>query len=66
VATETVEQRFLKLSGYRASDVIGSNPKARRFITSNGGKYALSPNGKSIRTLSGPDAPKQETTDDEE
>ena len=67
VATkETVLERFLKLSGYRESDLTGYDAKARRFVTSNGGKYALSPSGKNIRTLSGPDYPKQAGTESEE
>jgi hypothetical protein len=52
-------QDFLKSSGYRAADVIGSNEATRTFVTSNGGKYVLSPRGTKIRTLSGPLTPSE-------
>lgn len=48
---------FLKVSGYRASDVLGSNAANRTFVTANGGKYLLSPKGTRLRVLSGPPYP---------
>lgn len=51
---------FLKLSGYRAGDVTGSNEDRRTFVTSNGGKYQLSPKGTQLKVLSGPLPPKAE------
>lgn len=52
-----VVDRFLDLSGYEKSDVIGHNDERRTVVTSNGGKYEVSPKGKKLRTLSGPATP---------
>lgn len=48
---------FLSRSGYTAEDVLAHNEKTRLFVTSNGGKYHLSPKG-TIRILKGPNYPK--------
>lgn len=48
---------FLKLSGYKASDIVGENASTRTFVTGNGGKYVLSPKGTKLRILSGPNTP---------
>ena len=50
---------FLKLSGYKKDDVIGHHDGRRTVVTSNGGKYEVSPKGKRLRTLSGPSTPKE-------
>jgi hypothetical protein len=48
---------FLKLSHYKKEDVIGHHDGRRTVVTSNGGKYEVSPKGKRIRVLSGPETP---------
>lgn len=50
-------ERFLDLSGYAKSDVIGHSDERRTVVTSNGGKYEVSVKGKKLRKLSGPDTP---------
>lgn len=62
--------RFLELSGYEKKDVIGHSDERRTVVTSNGGKYQLSPSGKKIRVHAGPDTPamiaeREEEEDDE-
>lgn len=48
---------FLKVSGYKSSDILGTNEDTRTFVTANGGKYVISPKGTKIRVLSGPATP---------
>ena len=59
---------FLAITGYKASDVIGSSADRRTFVTSNGGKYELSPKGKKVRVLSGPIplGPKKDEEEDDD
>lgn len=52
-----LRDRFLDLSGYKASDIIGSNDERRTVVTANGGKYEVSKKGTRLRKLSGPDTP---------
>lgn len=52
-----VVDRFLELSGYKSSDVIGHSDERRTVVTSNGGKYEVSVKGKKLRKLSGPETP---------
>jgi hypothetical protein len=54
---QELRERFLKITGYSERDIIGENPSTRVFVTSNGGKYVLSPKGTAVRTIQGPDAP---------
>jgi len=53
-------EAFCKLSGYKSADIIGSNPTTRVFITSNGGKYALSASLKVLRSLNTVPTPKKQ------
>lgn len=64
---DTVE-RFIELSGYKKSDVVGHNDERRTVVTANGGKYELSPKGTKLRKLSGPDTPadRESEEDDDE
>jgi hypothetical protein len=55
-ASEAQVTRFLKLTGYRNSDLHGTN-KTGTFVTTNGGKYQMDKAGKKIDILSGPDYP---------
>lgn len=55
---------FLRITGFRKSDVIGSSKTRRTFVTANGGKYELSPKGKKVRVLSGPTPPGPESTEE--
>lgn len=59
---------FLKLSGYKKEDVIGSSKARQTFSTSNGGKYFITKSGRKIRIVSGPAYPKlrEEAEEDEE
>lgn len=57
-ANSELTGKFLKLSGYQKSDIIGSNQARRSFVTANGGKYNLTKSGKAIRIQSGPAYPK--------
>lgn len=45
---------FLKITGYKQADVIGSNESRRTFVTSNGGKYVMNKKGTTVRVISGP------------
>lgn len=65
-----VRTKFLDLSGYEDRDVLAVNDSRRTVVTSNGGKYEVSPKGTRLRKLSGPDTPEmiaaaQEEEDDE-
>jgi len=62
-ATSAQTERFIKLSGYKAADIIGSN-KTGVFVTDNGGKYSMDKAGKVLTTKSGPAYPNQ-TADEE-
>lgn len=68
-ADKALTKTFLDLSGYKDSDVVGSNLSRRSFVTGTGGKYVVSKSGKAIRVLSGPVTPKMaeaaEEADDE-
>lgn len=57
--SESLLDRFLKASGYKANDVDGQNDRTRTFVTTNGGKYQLLRSGK-VRRLQGPFHPKFE------
>lgn len=57
---------FLKTSGYKEADILGSNYDRWTFVTTNGGKYVLSKNGKEITTVSGPPYPNTEPEVEEE
>lgn len=48
---------FLKRSGYKREDVLGSSAERRTVVTSNGGKYVVARDG-GIMVLSGPATPK--------
>lgn len=61
-----VVDRFLDLSGYKSSDVIGHSDERRTVVTSNGGKYEVSVKGKRLRKLSGPDTPNDREAASEE
>lgn len=57
-ASKASLNRFLKLSGYEESDVIGSNEKRQTFVTDNGGKYTIVGKKKArVRVLGGPPTP---------
>jgi hypothetical protein len=68
VNTQTAKKdqtaKFLKITGYEASDILGSNAERRTFVTKNGGKYELSPKGTRVRVLSGPNPPSSEEGDE--
>jgi hypothetical protein len=51
-------ERFLKLSGYKATDLTSTNKNTGNFTTDNGGKYNMDKAGKRITTLLGPVYPK--------
>lgn len=57
-ADEELTKKFLQLSGYKVEAITGSNQARRTFVTSNGGKYAISKSLRAIRTIQGPDTPK--------
>jgi len=59
---ESLQIRFLKLSGYREKDIIGISEARRTVVTGNGGKYTFTKNG--LRTLSGPSYPKEEVAEE--
>lgn len=61
-ASDAQLARFLKLSGYKKSDVIGSNESRATFVTDNGGSYKLVEKGKRIEVLAGPPFPGAEST----
>lgn len=63
---ESLRDRFLELSGYEDSDIIGANAERRTFVTSNGGKYEVSPKGKKLRRLAGPPTPVELEPEEEE
>jgi len=65
-ASEALKDRFVKLSGYKASDLIGSRGSTRTFVTSNGGKYQLNQKGNELTTLQGPPYPKEQPAEAEE
>jgi hypothetical protein len=48
---------FLKVTGYKESDIIASTESRRTFVTENGGKYLLSPKGSKVRVIAGPAYP---------
>jgi hypothetical protein len=47
-------EKVAKAMGLKSSDVLSHNERTRVFTTSNGGKYQISKNGKSVRHLQGP------------
>lgn len=69
VATESTEEKaksskkddlvaqFLRVSGYKSSDVIGHSDERRTVVTSNGGKYEVNKKGTRVLKLLGPDTP---------
>jgi hypothetical protein len=61
---KTALDNFLKLTGYKASDIVGSNIARRTFVTSNGGKYIVNRNGKAVRVALGPDYPNSKKTEE--
>ena len=65
-ASASLKATFLKLSGFKEADILGSNEDSRAFVTSTGGKYAVSKSGKSLRTLSGPPTPNEKKAAEEE
>lgn len=66
-ASDALTATFLKLSGYKEADLIGSNEARRCFVTSNGGKYVVTKSGKGIRPdFTGPDYPNLVPDDEEE
>lgn len=62
VTKETLQARFLKLSGYREKDIISINEARRTVATSNGGKYTFTKTG--LRRLLGPPYPKEEVEEE--
>lgn len=65
-ASAELTNTFLKLSGYKAADISGSNQARRTFVTTNGGKYLVSKTGKALRHLLGPATPKSLAASSEE
>jgi hypothetical protein len=49
-------QEFLKLTGYKESDVLDYNSQSHAFVTKNGGKYVINRRNR-VRVVSGPDYP---------
>ena len=49
---------FRKITGIKASDVIGFNEQTRVIVTAQGGKYQLNAKGNQVKHLQGPPAPK--------
>lgn len=49
---------FRKITGIKASDVIGFNEQTRVIVTAQGGKYQLNQKGNQVKHLQGPPAPK--------
>jgi hypothetical protein len=49
--------KFLELSDYEKKDVHGFSKERRTVVTTNGGKYEISPKGTRVRVLQGPDTP---------
>jgi hypothetical protein len=66
VKSDSNLQKLLSLTDYKASDVVGYNPDTMTIVTSNGGKYILRRNGKAFRRISGPLAPSETATEEEE
>lgn len=58
VSREKLIKAIVARTGYAEEDIIGLNTTTLGFTTSNGGKYILSPDGKDVRKLMGPDYPK--------
>jgi len=64
-ATPAQQERFLKLSGYKKEDILGSN-RTGVFVTDNGGKYSMDKAGKTLTTKAGPAYPNQEPEEADE
>lgn len=64
---DALVKNFLKLTGYKETDINGVNADRRTVVTKNGGKYLIKKSGKSFRTAAGPAAPSetQKEEDDE-
>ena len=56
-ATPTVFKQLTKALGHKSSDLLGWNERTRVAVYSNGGKYQVSKNGKSVKHLAGPTPP---------
>jgi hypothetical protein len=56
--SEKVKARFLKLTGYKESDILSANHKSYIFVTNNGGKYQMNRAGKVIKVVMGPMPPR--------
>lgn len=64
VAENTVLAKFCRATGFKESDILAHNPKTLTFVSRFGGKYQIRNN--KIRTLVGPDYPKQPKATPEE
>lgn len=54
-----VSTQLAKALGLKEKDLLGYNERTRTAVFSNGGKYQISKNGKSLRHLAGP-APRKD------
>lgn len=64
MATQTqILKVFLRLSGFNEGEILGVNYKSLTFVSTSGGKYQMSRDGKRVRKLSGPDYPNLHPTE---
>ena len=59
---EDVIDEVVEAFGLTSKDVLSTNDRTRAFVLSNGGKYQVARNGRSIRHLAGPNIPEKKVS----